>query len=103
MEQLNKQHVKSGPVTRKLGAVAETHGFYSIQPHEVTGGRRHVGATAAGSFQDCACKTDKNAGLEGRVTHDEETSHHGEEMTASSEDLGFMWKAFVSSTASAKR
>lgn len=103
MERLNKDHVKSEQVSRKLGAVGETHGFYSIHTHEATGGRPHVGVATAGPSQDRACSTENQAGPEIKVTHEGKASHHGEEMTARTEDSDLLWKAFVSSTASAKR
>lgn len=77
VEELNKAHVMSDQVDRKLGAVAETHG--------------------------CAYKTAKQDGPETNTTHGDEAFHHEEGMRASGEGSDLLWKAHVSSIASSKR
>ncbi|KAL2280950.1 hypothetical protein FJTKL_12094 [Diaporthe vaccinii] len=77
MEELNKEHVMSEQVDRKLGAVAETHG--------------------------CAYKTAKQDGPQTNTTHGDEAFHHEEGMRGSGEGSDLLWKAHVSSIASSKR
>lgn len=104
MERLNKEHVKSEQVDRKLGAVAEAHGRCSMQSDEASGGRIHVGVTKAGSYQGCACKTAKQGEPETKATHGDEAFRHGEDTRGrSGEDLHLLWKAYVSSITSSKR
>jgi hypothetical protein len=104
IERLNKDHIKSAQVTRKLSAVAETQCFRSIQAHEVADGRIHLDVTTAGSCQVCGCKTAKEGGPESKFTHDDKASHREEDMTANSGDSDQLWKDhYVSSIAPAKR
>ncbi|KAK7696822.1 hypothetical protein SLS64_014181 [Diaporthe eres] len=77
VEELNKAHVMSDQVDRKLGAVAERHG--------------------------CAHKTAKQGGPETNTTHGDEAFHHEEGVRGSGEGSDLLWKAHVSSIASSKR
>lgn len=100
MERLNKDHVMSEQVDRKLGAVAETRGCRSVQPDEASGGQIHVGVTTAGCSQGCACEKAKQGGPETTATHGDEAV---QDMRARGEDSDLLWKAYVSSIASFKR
>lgn len=103
MERLNKEHIKSEQVARKLSAVAETHGFHSVQTQEVPGGWIHVDVTTAGSSQGCACKTACQEVPENKDSHGEISTHHGEDTTAGAGDSDQLWKDhYVSITAPGK-
>lgn len=92
MERLNQEHIKSERVARKLSAVAETHGFHSGQTRDVSCGQMNVDVTTAGSSQGWGCKTANQDSPESKVSRGENTSQHGEDTTAMTEDLDQLWK-----------
>lgn len=102
MERLNKDHLNSEQVAQKLSAVAETHGFSSIQPHEVTGGRIRAGVKTAGSSHGCAYKTARQGGLGSKAINDDKAIRNEGDMTGDGEDSDLLWKAYVSGIAPTK-
>lgn len=98
MERLNKEHIKSEQVARKLSAVAETHGFHSGQTQEVSGGRIQVDVTIAGCSQGWGCKTACQEVPENKDSHDEMSTPHGEDTTAGAGDSDQLWKDHYVST-----
>lgn len=106
MERLNKDHINSEQIAQKLSAVAQTHGFGSFQPHEVSDGRIRVGVKTATPAQGCACKMCKMA-RQGRpgseASHGDKAIGNEGDTSGSGEDSDLLWKAYVSSIDPTKR